>query len=93
MKNYVIGIDVGIEKLDFYLQRGETILEEFIAENTTDTIKMTKPSACKTSHFSFCKAERCYFSPAKSETNAINLRKIVSRHCERSEAIQLKHTL
>ncbi|MDR1121441.1 MAG: hypothetical protein LBM08_11045, partial [Dysgonamonadaceae bacterium] len=27
------------------------------------------------------------------ETNVVNLRKIVSRHCERSEAIQLKHTL
>jgi hypothetical protein len=39
MKNYVIGIDVSKEKLDFCLQKGEKILEEFIVENTTSAIK------------------------------------------------------
>jgi hypothetical protein len=39
VKNYVIGIDVSKEKLDFCLQRGEKILEEFIVENTTAAIK------------------------------------------------------
>jgi hypothetical protein len=39
MKNFVIGIDVSKEKLDFCLQRGEKIIEEFIVGNTVSAIK------------------------------------------------------
>jgi hypothetical protein len=34
MKNNVTGMDVSKEKLDFCLQSGEKISEEFIVENT-----------------------------------------------------------
>jgi len=39
MKKNVIGIDVSKEKLDFCLQQGEKILQEFVVENTTVSIK------------------------------------------------------
>jgi len=39
MEKNVIGIDVSKEKLDFCLQSGEKILQEFVVENTTVSIK------------------------------------------------------
>jgi transposase len=52
MKNYVIGIDVSKEKLDFCLQRGEKTLEEFIVENTTTAIKSSLKRVEKKYQFS-----------------------------------------
>jgi transposase len=39
MKNYLIGIDVSKEKLDFCLKSEGKILSEFVCENTTNSIK------------------------------------------------------